>query len=252
MKLNVLKIGGAVVENEAALCLFLKSFASMEGAKLLVHGGGRTASNVCEKLGIKPMMAGGRRITDGDTLKVVTAVYAGLVNKNIVARLQAEGVNAFGLCGADFNVITSVRRPITAEGLDFGFVGDPVKVDNAILTRLIADGFTPVVSPITHDGNGQLLNTNADTIASAVAGALSSDFEVTLTYCFEKEGVLDKEGRLIEVIDQAGYEALKADGTVSGGMIPKIDNAFSALRKGIRVVRITSAASPEGGTLIRL
>ena len=176
MKLNVLKIGGAVVEDEAALGLFLKSFASMEGAKLLVHGGGRTASNVCEKLGIKPMMAGGRRITDGDTLKVVTAVYAGLVNKNIVARLQAEGVNAFGLCGADFNVIRSVRRSVTEEGLDFGFVGDPVKVDNAILTRLIADGFTPVVSPITHDGNGQLLNTNADTIASAVAGALSSDF----------------------------------------------------------------------------
>lgn len=252
MKLNVLKIGGAVVENEAALCLFLKSFASMEGAKLLVHGGGRTASNVCEKLGIKPMMAGGRRITDGDTLKVVTAVYAGLVNKNIVARLQADGVNAFGLCGADFNVIRSARRPVTEEGLDFGFVGDPVKVDNAILTRLIADGFIPVVSPITHDENGQLLNTNADTIASAVAGALSSDFEVSLTYCFEKEGVLDKEGRLIEVIDQAGYETLKADGTVSGGMIPKIDNAFSALRKGIRVVRITSAASPEGGTLIRL
>ena len=240
------------MEDEAALGLFLKSFASMEGAKLLVHGGGRTASNVCEKLGIKPMMAGGRRITDGDTLKVVTAVYAGLVNKNIVARLQAEGVNAFGLCGADFNVIRSVRRSVTEEGLDFGFVGDPVKVDNAILTRLIADGFTPVVSPITHDGNGQLLNTNADTIASAVAGALSSDFEVTLTYCFEKEGVLDKEGRLIEVIDQAGYETLKAEGVVSGGMIPKIDNAFSALRKGISIVRITSALSPEGGTLIRL
>ena len=252
MKLNVLKIGGAVVEDEAALGIFLKSFASMEGAKLLVHGGGRTASNVCEKLGIKPMMAGGRRITDGDTLKVVTAVYAGLVNKNIVARLQAEGENAFGLCGADFNVIRSGRRPVTEDGLDFGYVGDPVNVDNAILARLITDGFVPVVSPITHDGNGQLLNTNADTIASAVAGALSSDFEVSLTYCFEKEGVLDTEGRLIEVIDQAGYETLKAEGVVSGGMIPKIDNAFSALRKGIRVVRITSAASPEGGTLIRL
>ena len=252
MKLNVLKIGGAVVEDEAALGIFLKSFASMEGAKLLVHGGGRTASNVCEKLGIKPMMSGGRRITDGDTLKVVTAVYAGLVNKNIVAKLQADGVNAFGLCGADFNVIRSARRPVTEEGLDFGYVGDPVKVDNAVLARLIKDGFVPVVSPITHDGNGQLLNTNADTIASAVAGALSSDFEVSLTYCFEKEGVLDTEGRLIEVIDQAGYETLKAEGVVSGGMLPKIDNAFSALRKGIRVVRITSAASPEGGTLIRL
>ncbi|MGM9767103.1 MAG: acetylglutamate kinase [Candidatus Cryptobacteroides sp.] len=252
MKLNVLKIGGAVVEDEAALSVFLKAFTAMEGSRLLVHGGGRTASNVCEKLGIKPMMAGGRRITDGDTLKVVTAVYAGLVNKNIVAKLQAGGVNAFGLCGADFNVITSVRRPVTAEGLDFGYVGDPVKVDNAILTRLITDGVIPVVSPITHDGNGQLLNTNADTIASAVAGALSSDFEVSLTYCFEKEGVLDTDGRLIEVIDQAGYETLKAEGVVSGGMLPKIDNAFSALRKGIRVVRITSAASPEGGTLIRL
>ena len=252
MKLNVLKIGGAVVEDEAALGLFLKSFASMEGAKLLVHGGGRTASNVCEKLGIKPMMSGGRRITDGDTLKVVTAVYAGLVNKNIVAKLQTEGVNAFGLCGADFNVIRSVRRPVTDEGLDFGYVGDPVKVDNAVLTRLVKNGFVPVVSPITHDGNGQLLNTNADTIASSVAGALSSDFEVTLTYCFEKEGVLDADGRLVNEIDLARYETLKADGTVSGGMIPKIDNAFSALRKGIRVVRITSALSPEGGTLIRL
>ncbi|MGN1232207.1 MAG: acetylglutamate kinase [Candidatus Cryptobacteroides sp.] len=252
MKLNVLKIGGAVVEDEAALGLFLKAFASMEGARMLVHGGGRTASNVCEKLGIKPIMTGGRRITDGDTLKVVTAVYAGLVNKNIVARLQAEGVNAFGLCGADFNVIRSVRRPVTKEGLDYGYVGDPVEVDNALLARLIMGGMVPVVSPITHDGKGQLLNTNADTVASEIAGALSSDFEVTLTYCFEKEGVMDAKGNIVEIIDPMRYETLKADGTVSGGMIPKIDNAFSALRNGISIVRITSASSPEGGTLIRL
>ena len=197
-------------------------------------------------------MSGGRRITDGDTLKVVTAVYAGLVNKDIVARLQAEGVNAFGVCGADFGLIRAVRRPVTAEGVDFGFVGDPVMVGNEILTRLVSDGFVPVISPITHDGQGQLLNTNADTVASEIARAMSPDFEVTLTYCFEKEGVLDGEGNIIESINPVRYSSLKEEGIVSGGMLPKLDNAFSALNAGVHNVRITSATAPEGGTLITL
>lgn len=251
MKINVVKIGGAVVEDGTALALFLKAFAAMEGLKILVHGGGRTASNVCGKLGIRTVMSGGRRITDGDTLKVVTAVYAGLVNKDIVARLQAEGVNAFGVCGADFGLVKAVRRPVTAEGVDFGFVGDPVKVDNEILTRLVSDGFVPVISPVTHDGHG-LLNTNADTVASEIARAMSPDFEVTLTYCFEKEGVLDGEGNIIESINPVRYSSLKEEGIVSGGMLPKLDNAFSALNAGVHNVRITSATAPEGGTLITL
>ena len=252
MKINVVKIGGAVVEDEAALALFLKAFAAMEGLKIMVHGGGRTASNVCGKLGIRTVMSGGRRITDGETLKVVTAVYAGLVNKDIVARLQADGVNAFGVCGADFGIVKAVRRPVTAEGVDVGFVGDPVKVDNEILTRLVSDGFVPVISPITHDGHGQLLNTNADTVASEIARAMSPDFEVTLTYCFEKEGVLDGEGNIIESINPVRYSSLKEEGIVSGGMLPKLDNAFSALNAGVHNVRITSATAPEGGTLITL
>ena len=161
-------------------------------------------------------------------------------------------MNAFGVCGADFGIVKAVRRPVTEEGVDFGFVGDPVMVGNEILTRLVSDGFVPVISPITHDGQGQLLNTNADTVASEIARAMSPDFEVTLTYCFEKEGVLDGEGNIIESINPVRYSSLKEEGIVSGGMLPKLDNAFSALNAGVHNVRITSATAPEGGTLITL
>ncbi len=252
MKLNVLKLGGAVVEDAAALSAFVSAFAALDGMKVLVHGGGRTATEVSAKLGIETSMVGGRRVTDAETLKVVTGIYAGLVNKNVVAQLQAAGVNAFGLCGADFGYMRSVRRPVTAQGVDYGFVGDVVEVDIDALSVLLFKKYVPVVAPITHDGMGQLLNTNADTVASETAKALSRIFDVTLTYCFEKDGVLDKEGGLIPEITAESFEALKADGTVSGGMLPKLENAFAALASGVSEVVITSATNLCGGTKIRL
>lgn len=251
MKLNVLKVGGAVVEDAAALKAFIENFAKLDGLKVLVHGGGRTATDVSAKLGIETTMVGGRRVTDADTLKVVTAVYTGLVNKNVVAQLQGQGVNAFGMCGADFGFMKSVKRPVTAEGVDYGFVGDVIDVDYDALSMLLFKKYVPVVAPITHDGFGQLLNTNADTVASMTAQALSRIFDVTLTYCFEKEGVLDASGKVIPEIDAASYAELKADGTVNGGMVPKLDNAFAALEAGVSEVVITSAANLTGGTKIK-
>lgn len=252
LELNVLKVGGAVVEDPAALGQFVNNFASLQGLKVMVHGGGRTATDVSSRLGIETQMINGRRVTDADTLKVVTAVYTGLVNKNIVARLQAEEVNAFGMCGADFGFMQSVRRPVTKEGIDYGFVGDVMAVKTDAVASLLEKGLVPVVAPITHDGNGQLLNTNADTVASETAKGLSRSFDVTLTYCFEKEGVLDASGNVIPQITPSVFEALKADGTIAGGMIPKLENAFDALAAGVRAVRITSASSLSGGTLVVL
>lgn len=252
MKLNVLKVGGAVVEDPAALAALIKSFAALDGMKVLVHGGGRTATEVSAKLGIETVMVGGRRVTDADTLKVVTAVYTGLVNKNVVAQLQAQGVNAFGMCGADFGYMKSMKRPVTAEGVDYGFVGDVTEVDYDALSVLLFKKYVPVIAPITHDGFGQLLNTNADTVASETAQALSRIFDVTLTYCFEKEGVLDKDGNVIPEIDAEKFVALKEDGTVTGGMLPKLENAFAALASGVKEVVITSAQKLEGGTKITL
>lgn len=252
LELNVLKVGGAVVEDPAALACFVNNFASLQGLKVMVHGGGRTATDVSARLGIETQMINGRRVTDAETLKVVTAVYTGLVNKNIVARLQDAGVNAFGMCGADFGFMRSVRRPITREGIDYGFVGDVVQVQTDAVASLLEKGLVPVVAPITHDGAGQLLNTNADTVASETAKGLSGSFDVTLTYCFEKEGVLDAEGKVIPEITPSVFEALKADGTIAGGMIPKLENAFAALAAGVKAVRITSAQSLSGGTLVVL
>lgn len=240
------------MEDTAALDAFIARFAALDGLKVLVHGGGRSASEVASRLGVETVMLGGRRVTDADTLKIVTAVYAGLVNKNIVAKLDAAGVRSFGLCGADFGFIRSVRRPVTDEGVDYGFVGDIVDVDYDAVSLLLFKNCVPVIAPITCDMNGQLLNTNADTVASAVASALSNIFEVTLTYCFEKEGVLDAAGAVIPRIDSASFETLKADGTVSGGMLPKLQNAFDALSKGVSEVRITSAENPAGGTAVVL
>ena len=221
------------MEDEARLEVLLHDFAALEGPKLLVHGGGRRATKVAEALGVESRMVNGRRITGKDMLEVVTMVYGGLINKNIVARLQARGINAVGLTGADMDVIRSDRRPVV-DGVDFGFVGDVRRVDVDRLKMLIDAGVTPVMAPLTHDGRGSMLNTNADTIASSVATALVGHYDVTLVYCFEK-------------ITRSDYEKYVADGTISGGMMPKIENALNAVDAGVRLVVITSATAIGSG-----
>jgi acetylglutamate kinase len=226
----------------------LKDFSAIEGKKVLIHGGGRRATQVAASLGIESKMVGGRRITDADMLSVVTMVYGGLVNKNLVARLQANGVNALGLTGADMDVIRSHKRPIK-DGVDFGFVGDVDRADGEMLSRLIKAGITPVMAPLTHDGQGHILNTNADTIASETAKALAPYYDVTLIYSFEKKGVLrnpDDDDSVIPTITRADFEQYKADGTISGGMLPKIENALSAIDAGVSRVIITLATAIDG------
>ncbi|HEY9562098.1 MAG TPA: acetylglutamate kinase [Anseongella sp.] len=243
--LTVIKIGGNVIDDTDALRNFLWTYASVSGLKILVHGGGKIASTIGLKLGIEPRMAGGRRITDADTLDVVTMVYAGLVNKNVVAGLQSEGLNAIGLTGADGNIIPAIKRPVKT--IDYGFAGDlqAERIGVASLAAFLDNGFFPVIAPITHDGAGQLLNTNADTIAATVAEAMSSRYEVTLVYCFEKKGVLrdpEDDDSVIFTINPHSYAGLKEQGIVSKGMIPKLDNAFAALNGGVKQVRICRAA----------
>ena len=252
-QLTLIKVGGKIVEEEATLRRLLDDFAAIPGHKLLVHGGGRSATRLAEQLGIESRMVDGRRITDAETLRVVTMVYAGLVNKNIVAGLQARGVNALGLTGADMNVIRSAKRPV--KEVDYGYVGDVERVDATLLADLIARGVVPVMAPLTHDGRGNLLNTNADTIAGETAKALAPLFDVTLMYCFEKKGVLrnaDNEESVIPRIDRPAFEALTADGTIAGGMIPKIENALAAVDAGVKRVIITRADAIDGrsGTVI--
>lgn len=254
-KITIVKVGGAVVEDEAQLTQLLKDFAAVEGKKVLVHGGGRRATKVAAALGIESKMVNGRRITDADMLEVVTMVYGGLVNKNLVARLQAAGVNALGLTGADIDVIRSHKRPIK-DGIDFGFVGDVEKANGQMLHTLINAGITPVMAPLTHDGQGHILNTNADTIAGETAKALAPYYDVTLIYSFEKKGVLsnpDDDNSVISEITREDFERYKADGTVAGGMIPKLDNAFDAIDAGVKRVIITLATAIDGqhGTVIR-
>lgn len=254
-KITIVKVGGAVVEDEAQLTQLLKDFAAIEGKKVLVHGGGRRATKVAAALGIESKMVNGRRITDADVLEVVTMVYGGLVNKNLVARLQAAGVNALGLTGADIDVIRSHKRPIK-DGIDFGFVGDVEKANGQMLHTLINAGITPVMAPLTHDGQGHILNTNADTIAGETAKALAPYYDVTLIYSFEKKGVLsnpDDDNSVISEITREDFERYKADGTVAGGMIPKLDNAFDAIDAGVKRVIITLATAIDGqhGTVIR-
>ena len=254
-KLTVVKVGGAVVEDEAQLTQLLKDFSSISGRKVLVHGGGRRATQVAAKLGIESKMVGGRRITDADMLSVVTMVYGGLVNKNLVARLQANGVNALGLTGADIDVIRSHKRPVK-DGVDFGFVGDVDRADGQMLSRLIEAGITPIMAPLTHDGQGNMLNTNADTIASVTAKALAPYYDVTLIFSFEKKGVLanpDDDESVIPVITRDDFERYRADGTISGGMLPKIENALSAIDEGVGRVIITLATAIDGnhGTMIK-
>lgn len=252
--LTLIKVGGKIVEEASSLQRLLTDFAAISGHKLLVHGGGRSATRIAEQLGIESRMVDGRRITDAETLRVVTMVYGGLVNKNIVAGLQARGVNALGLTGADMDVIRSVKRPV--KDIDYGYVGDVERVDARLLGDLIARGVVPVMAPLTHDGAGNLLNTNADTIASETARALAARFDVTLIYCFEKKGVLrdpDDEDSVIPSLNRRSFEALTADGTIAGGMIPKIENALAAIEAGVKRVIITRADAIDGysGTLIQ-
>lgn len=263
-KLTIVKVGGAVVEDEAQLDQLLKDFSAIPGKKVLVHGGGRRATQVASQLGLENQMVNGRRITDKNMLQVVTMVYGGLVNKNLVARLQAHGVNALGLTGADMNVIRSHKRPpvsIKKEGtnepcmVDFGFVGDVDSADGKMLSTLIDEGITPVMAPLTHDGQGHILNTNADTIAGEVAKALSSYYEVTLIFSFEKKGVLsnpDDDNSVIPVITRNDFKNYVEKGVISGGMIPKLDNAFNAINGGVEKVIITLATAIDGhqGTVI--
>lgn len=253
--ITIIKVGGAIVEDEARLDDLLDRFASVDGPKILVHGGGRRATKVAAALGIESKMVDGRRITDADMLEVVTMVYGGLVNKGLVARLQARGVNALGLTGSDADVIRSHRRPLK-NGIDYGFVGDVDHVRGDLLQSLLEKGIVPVIAPLTHDGQGHMLNTNADTMASETAKALAPYAEVTLVYCFEKPGVLsdpDNDASVIPVITRADFERLTADGTISGGMKPKVENALAAVGAGVRRVIITqaSAIGQEGGTVIR-
>ncbi|MGN0050927.1 MAG: acetylglutamate kinase [Prevotella sp.] len=244
-KITVIKVGGAVVEDEAQLTQLLQDFSAIEGRKVLVHGGGRRATKVAAQLGIETQMVNGRRITDASMLEVVTMVYGGLVNKNVVARLQAQGIDALGLTGADIDVIRSHKRPMK-NGVDYGFVGDVDRADGDKLHTLIEAGIVPVMAPLTHDGMGNILNTNADTIAGETAKALAKHYDVTLVFCFEKKGVLsnpDDDESVIPTITRADFDRYVADGTISGGMIPKIENAFNAIDAGVGRVVITKADS---------
>jgi len=254
-KLTIVKVGGAVVEDELQLSQLLRDFSAIEGRKVLVHGGGRKATKMAERLGIETKMVNGRRITDTDMLEVVTMVYGGLVNKNLVARLQANGVNAIGLTGADANAICSHKRPLK-EGVDYGWVGDVDSVAYETLGQLIEAGITPVMAPLTHDGEGHILNTNADTIASETAKGLAHLYDVTLIFSFEKKGVLsnpDDDESVIPTITHEDFGRYKADGTISGGMLPKIENALSAVDAGVSRVIITLATAIDGehGTVIK-
>lgn len=245
--LIIIKVGGKIVEEEDSLRLLLKGFSRIAGGKILVHGGGQSATEIAEKLGIETKMVDGRRITDAATLKVATMVYAGLVNKTIVAGLQALGNNAIGLSGPDLDIIRAAKRPVVE--IDYGFVGDINWVNSLALSELLENGAIPVVAPITHDGKGLLLNTNADTIASELATALCSKYEVRLISCFEKPGVLMNEAddnSVISEIDPKLFEELKAQGIIYGGMIPKLENGFNALRRGVSVVVITNAQGISG------
>jgi acetylglutamate kinase len=254
-RLTLIKVGGKIVEEPQSLKQLLADFSKIDGYKVLVHGGGRSATAIAAKLGIESKMVNGRRITDEETLKVVIMVYGGLVNKQIVAGLQAIGVNALGLTGADLNYMRSEKRPV--KDVDYGFVGDVKEVNADILADLISKGVVPVLAPLTHDNAGNMLNTNADTIAGEAAKALSKHFEVTLMYCFEKKGVLLNENDDESVIPELTpvlFEKYVSEGVINGGMIPKLENSFEALSAGVKQVVITRAdlIHMNGGTKIEL
>lgn len=240
-RLTIVKVGGKVVEEKSSLDLLLNQFAQIRGKRILVHGGGSLATNLADKLGITTQLVEGRRITDAVTLEIVTMVYAGLVNKNIVAGLQARGCNSIGLTGADLNVIRAKKRPVTT--IDYGFVGDILGVNTSELRLLLNEEVVPVMAPITHDGQGQLLNTNADTIAADLAIELSNYYTVNLFYCFEKKGILlnqDDENSVISELSFDRFKLLQEEGVITEGMIPKLDNGFSAMKNGVSQVLITN------------
>ena len=245
-KLYVIKIGGQIINDPARLTAFLKQFSAINDHKILVHGGGKLATELAAKLYIPQQMVEGRRITDAETLKIVTMVYAGLINKSIVAELQSLGSNSIGLSGADGNLVLANKR--VSGQLDYGFAGDIDKINSTFLLSLLNQNIIPVVCPITHDQKGQLLNTNADTIAQEIAKAVAGMYEVVLVYGFEKKGVLrdlQDENSLIKKINALEYEQLKQDGIIHSGMIPKIDNAFAAIASGVRQVIIGEAEDIE-------
>ena len=259
--LFVIKVGGNVIDNPKLLEEFLRNFAAIKGKKILIHGGGKIATRIGDKLGIESKYVNGRRITDAETIDVVTMVYGGLVNKQLVAKLQANGCNAIGMTGADANIIPAVKRPV--KEIDYGFVGDinTADVQGNSLKALLEAELVPVFAPLTHDGNGQMLNTNADTIASSLAIALSKFYNVRLIYCFEKKGVLhspDDDNSVITLIDRMIYEELKADNVLTDGILPKLENAFAAIESGVAEVLIGHADDVQSnttdtvaGTLIR-
>lgn len=254
---KIIKIGGNIVDHPEKLAQFLSDLSTIEGPKVLVHGGGKIATAMSRGLGIEAQMIGGRRVTDRETLRIVTMVYAGLINKEIVAALQSRGVNALGLCGADGALIRSRRR--SPEPIDYGYVGDPEQFNLATATALIEAGFTPIVAPITYDDEGGVLNTNADTVAQCVAVGLAASYAVELVYCFEKRGVLrdvEDDSSVITRIDPELYQQLKADGVIADGMLPKLENAFKAINSGVGSVVICSAEALTmpgygGTTLLR-
>lgn len=252
-RLTIIKVGGKVVEEPESLKALLDQFDKISGNKILVHGGGRTATKIAKKLGIETQMVEGRRITDSEMLEVVTMVYGGLVNKRIVAGLQARGCNAIGLTGADLDLIKAQKRPV--KDIDYGFVGDVDDVNAAELRLLINENVVPVIAPITHDGKGQLLNTNADTIASELATELSNYFNVYLFYCFEKKGVLSDpsdESSLIYDLDISLFNLYKNEGVIREGMIPKLENGFRAKMKGVKEILITNPENISTGRGTRL
>jgi acetylglutamate kinase len=243
-QVTIYKIGGGIIDDTAELLKFLELLAQAPGLKILVHGGGKGASTMMRELGLTPQLINGRRVTDAATLDIVTMFYAGKTNKQVVAELQRVGVNALGLSGADGNVIQGIKRPV--KDIDYGFVGDltPASVNKNLLQQLLASGLTPVLCPIIHDGHAQLLNTNADTIASAVAVALAEFYSVTLHYCFEKNGVLrdvNDDQSVITEINSVTYAELKQQGIIADGMLPKLENAFAALQQGVARVIIGHA-----------
>src|SRR5687768_12386073 len=263
--LTVIKIGGNIIDDESKLSIFLEQYAAIKGKKILVHGGGKLATKLADQLNIPQQLVDGRRITDAETLKIVTMVYAGYINKNIVAKLQANGENAIGICGADGNAILAHKRipssPLAEGGIEYGFAGDIDKVNVSFFTGLLEQEISIVVAPITHDGKGQLLNTNADTIAQEIAKALSEYYSVQLIYSFEKAGVLkdaNDDSTLIKDINPSSYKQLKESAAIFAGMIPKLHNAFAALNSGVEKVVIGKAEnleeliSGETGTTISL
>jgi acetylglutamate kinase len=252
-RLTIIKVGGKVVEDSQSLNLLLDQFQKISGYKILVHGGGNTATEIAGKLGIETKMVEGRRITDAAMLDVATMVYGGLVNKKVVAGLQARNCNALGLTGADLGLVRAKKRPV--QDIDFGYVGDVEEVNSRELRLLLKETVVPVIAPITHDGKGQLLNTNADTIASEIATELSAFYNVFLFYCFEKKGVLldqNDETSVIFELDQMLFEQYKNEGIISAGMIPKLENAFRSKRKGVKEVLITNAQNIATGRGTRI